>query len=48
MRIEENAYYFNKLRQNVGLEQWRTQKIFMAAVSFSGVWWSFVFGVRCL
>ena len=27
--------------------QWRTQKMFMG-VSFSGIWWSFVFGVRCL
>ena len=28
--------------------QWRTQKIFLGGVSFSGIWWSFVFGVRCL
>jgi len=28
--------------------QWRTQKIFMGGTSFSGIWWSFVFGVRCL
>jgi len=28
--------------------QWRTQKIFMGGVSFSGRWWPFVFGVRCL
>jgi len=25
-------------------KQWRTQKIFMG-VSFSGIWWSFLFGV---
>jgi len=29
--------------------QWRTQKLFMCGgVSCSGVWWSFVFGVRSL
>jgi len=28
-------------------QQWRAQKIFMG-VSFSGICWSFVFGVRCL
>jgi len=29
--------------------QWRTQKIFMEGEgSLSRVWWSFVFGVRCL
>jgi len=27
--------------------QWRTLKIFMGGVSFSGIWWLFVFGVRC-
>jgi len=27
--------------------QWRTQKIFMGG-SFSGIWWRFLFGVRCL
>ena len=31
-----------------GLEQWRAQKIFMRGVSISGMWWSFVFGVRSL
>jgi len=29
-------------------QQWRTQKIIMEGVPFSGIWWSFVFGVRCL
>jgi len=29
-------------------QQWRTQKTFMGRVSFSGVWWPFVFGVRSL
>jgi len=29
-------------------EQWRAQKFFMGVFSFSGVWWSLVFGVRCL
>jgi len=29
--------------------QWRTQTIFIGGGgSFSGRWWSFVFGVRCL
>ena len=28
-------------------QQWRMQKIF-TGVSFSGRWWPFVFGVRCL
>jgi len=28
--------------------QWRTQKIFMGGVWFRVIWWSFVFGVRCL
>ena len=28
--------------------QWCTQKIFMGGGSFSGIWWSFLFGVRCL
>jgi len=31
-----------------GCGQWHTQKIFMGEVSFSGIWWSFVFGVRYL
>jgi len=31
-----------------GLPQWRTQKIVMEGVSFSGIWWSFAFGVRSL
>ena len=29
-------------------EQWRAQKFFMGVFSFSGVWWSLVFGVHCL
>jgi len=28
--------------------QWRTQKLFMRGISFSGIWWTFAFGVRCL
>jgi len=28
--------------------QWRTQKIFMGGFWFRVIWWSFVFGVRCL
>ena len=28
--------------------QWRAQKIFMGGFWFRVVWWSFVFGVRCL
>jgi len=36
----ENQTWGNRNRQ-----QWRTQKIFMG-VSFSGIWWQFVFGVR--
>jgi len=28
--------------------QWRTQKIFMRGVWLWVIWWSFVFGVRCL
>jgi len=28
-------------------KQWSTQKIFMGG-SFSGIWWSFVFGVHFL
>ena len=28
--------------------QWCTQKIFMGGVWFRIIWWSFVFGVRCL
>jgi len=31
-----------------GAVQRRTQKIFMGVVSFSGIWWSFLFGVRSL
>ena len=30
-----------------GSEQWRTQKLFIVMVSISGIWWTFVFGVRC-
>jgi len=30
-----------------GSEQWRTQELFMGTVSISGIWWTFVFGVRC-
>jgi len=33
---------------NLHCHQWRTQKIFMGRVSFSCIWWSFVFGVRFL
>jgi len=29
-------------------DQWRTQKILMGGFWFSVIWWSFVFGVRCL
>ena len=42
--------YCISLRKNHAVstpDQWRTQKIFMG-VSFSGMWWSFVFGVRFL
>ena len=28
--------------------QWRTQKFFMGFDCFRVIWWSFVFGVRCL
>jgi len=28
--------------------QWRTQKIFVGGFWFRVIWWSFVFGVRCL
>jgi len=38
----ENQTWGNRNRQ-----QWRTQKIFMG-ISFSGIWWQFVFGVRSL
>jgi len=31
----------------LGSEQWRTQKLFVVMVSISGIWWTFVFGVRC-
>jgi len=27
-----------------GSHQWRMQKIFMVGVSFSGIWWPFLFG----
>ena len=30
------------------LSQWRSQKIFMGGVSFSGIRWSFVCGVQSL
>jgi len=33
--------------RDIERHQWRTHKIFMG-YSFSGVWWSFLFGVRCL
>jgi len=33
---------------SVLVSQWRKQKIFMGGISLSGIWWSFVFGVRCL
>ena len=39
------AFYWSPI---VGNEQWRTQKIFMGGGWFRVVWWSFVFGVRCL
>jgi len=39
-----NYTTMNKSRNN----QWGTQKIFMREFSFSGIWWSFVFGVRFL
>jgi len=40
---ERNA----QLQLVMATTQWRTQKIFMGG-SFSGKWWPFVFGVRCL
>jgi len=35
-------------RKIVSSLQWRTQKIFMGGISIRGIWWSLVFGVRCL
>ena len=44
--------FWNGIQVEVGLggayDQWRTQKICMGGVSFSCIWWSFLFEVRCL
>jgi len=45
--ISEFYHGFLSSWQHACVLQWRTQKISMG-VSFSGIWWSFAFGVRCL
>ena len=40
--------HFSIFLVNNSAIQWRMQKIFIGAFSFSGIWWSFLFGVRCL
>jgi len=44
--LDELKIFPPKAQVPVCLWQWRPQKIFMGD-SFSGTWWSFVFGVRC-